>query len=93
MLGAVLSYRYTQNPVLLDSIQKGVTGLIESQSSDGYIGNYSPDAQLQQWDIWGRKYSMLGLLAYYDLNPGDKKVLSACKKAADNLMTQVGFPD
>lgn len=91
LLGAVLSYRYTQNPVLLDSIQKGVTGLIESQSSDGYIGNYSPDAQLQQWDIWGRKYSMLGLLAYYDLT-GDKKVLSACKKAADHLMTQVG-PD
>ncbi|MDD3040693.1 beta-L-arabinofuranosidase domain-containing protein [Bacteroides sp.] len=91
LLGAVLSYRYNQNPILLDSIQKGVAGLVESQSPDGYIGNYSPDAQLQQWDIWGRKYSMLGLLSYYDLTK-DKKVLATCKKAADHLMTQVG-PD
>lgn len=91
LLGAVLSYRYNHDPILLDSIQKGVVGLVDSQSLDGYIGNYSPDAQLQQWDIWGRKYSMLGLLSYYDLT-GDKKVLAACKKAADHLMSQVG-PD
>lgn len=89
MLGAVLSYRYTQDPVLRDSIEYGIKGLLASQSPDGYIGNYSPEAQLQQWDVWGRKYSMLGLLAYYDLT-GDKKVLDACCRVADHLMTQVG---
>nr|WP_232001418.1 beta-L-arabinofuranosidase domain-containing protein [Proteiniphilum saccharofermentans] len=89
MLGAVLSYRYTQDPVLLDSIQKGVKDLLGSQLPNGYIGNYSEEAQLQQWDVWGRKYSMLGLLSYYDLT-GDKEVLKACRKMADHLMTQVG---
>lgn len=47
----------------------------------GYIGNYSEEAQLNQWDIWGRKYTALGLIAYYDLSgiesfgcrlPGDR---------------------
>ena len=89
MLGAVLSYRYNNDKILLDSIQKGVKGLIGSQSPNGYIGNYAEDAQLQQWDVWGRKYSMLGLLSYYDLT-GDKKILNACRKIADHLMTQVG---
>ena len=89
MLGAVLSYRYTGDKVLLDSIRRGVAGLLGSQLPDGYIGNYREDAQLKQWDIWGRKYSMLGLLAYYDLT-GDKKVLDACRRVADHLMTQVG---
>lgn len=89
MLSAVASYRYSGDPVLLDSIQKGINGLLGSQLPNGYIGNYSEAAQLQQWDVWGRKYSMLGLLAYYDLT-GDKKVLKASGKVADHLMTQVG---
>lgn len=89
MLGAVLSYRYNQNPVLLDSIQQGVKDLLGSQLPNGYIGNYSEEAQLRAWDIWGRKYSMLGLLSYYDLT-GEKEVLNACRRMADHLMTQVG---
>lgn len=89
MLGAVLSYRYTQDQVLRDSIEYGIKGLLGSQLSNGYIGNYAEEAQLQEWDVWGRKYSMLGLLTYYDLT-GDKKVLDACCKVADHLMTQVG---
>lgn len=89
MLATVLSYQYTQDPVLMDSIRSGVDNLLGSQLTNGYIGNYSPEAQLQQWDIWGRKYSMLGLLAYYDLT-GDKKTLNACRRMADHLMTQVG---
>jgi DUF1680 family protein len=87
--GAVLSYRYTHDPVLLDSIKSGVKGLLGSQLPNGYIGNYSEVAQLQQWDIWGRKYSMLGLLSYYDLT-GDGKALEACRRVADHLLTQVG---
>lgn len=89
MLGAVLSYRYNDDPVLLDSIRKGVSGLLGSQLPNGYIGNYSEEAQLKEWDVWGRKYSMLGLLSYYDLTK-DKKILQACRNVADHLMTQVG---
>jgi len=91
LLGAVLSYRYAPESALLDSIRTGVNGLLGSQLPNGYIGNYSEAAQLQQWDVWGRKYSMLGLLTYYDLT-GDKKVLDAVRRVADHLMTQVG-PD
>ena len=89
LMGAIISYQYSQDPRLLDSIQSGVKGLLESQSPNGYIGNYSEAAQLQQWDVWGRKYSMLGLLASYDLT-GDKKTLDAVRRVADHLMTQVG---
>jgi DUF1680 family protein len=89
MLGAISAYRYTNDATLLDSIQVAVNGLLESQSPNGYIGNYAEKAQLQEWDIWGRKYSMLGLLSYFDLT-GDSKVLQACCRMADHLMTQTG---
>jgi uncharacterized protein len=91
ILSAIAAYEYNHDPELLKIIQNAVSGLLATQTPDGYIGNYSPEAQLKNWDIWGRKYTLLGLLAYFDIS-GDKKVLEAAKKLADHLLTQVG-PD
>lgn len=91
ILSAIAAYEYNRDPKLLTTFKEAVTGLLSTQSADGYIGNYSPAAQLQQWDVWGQKYTMLGLLAYYDIS-GDKKSLIAAKKLADRLLTLVG-PD
>lgn len=86
---AIAAYNYNKDPELLSIIRNAVSGLLATQTPDGYIGNYSPDAQLQQWDIWGRKYTLLGLLAYYDIS-GDKEVLKAAVRLTDHLLTQVG---
>jgi DUF1680 family protein len=86
---AIAAYSYNNDPELLVIIKKAVSGLLSTQMSNGYIGNYSEAAALQNWDIWGRKYTLLGLLAYYDLT-GDEVTLDAAKKLADHLMTQVG---
>jgi uncharacterized protein len=86
---AVAAYEYNNDPVLLVKIRKGASDLIATQMPSGYIGNYSDQAQLQQWDIWGRKYTILGLLACYDLT-GDKQDLEAARRVADHLLTQVG---
>jgi len=91
ILSAIASYEYNHDPEMLKIIKNAVSGLLATQTPDGYIGNYSPEAQLQHWDIWGRKYTMLGLLAYFDIS-ADKKALDAAKKLADHLLTQVG-PD
>lgn len=89
VLSAIGAYEYNHDPELLNIISNAVTGLLATQTSDGYIGNYSPEAQLQHWDIWGRKYTLLGLLAYYDISY-DKKALVAAQKLADYLLSQVG---
>jgi len=89
ILSAITAYEYNHDPELLKIIQNAVSGLLATQTPDGYIGNYSPEAQLQHWDIWGRKYTMLGLLAYFDIS-GEQKALDAAKKLADHLLTQVG---
>ncbi len=89
ILGAINSYRYNKDPELYDIIKYAVGEILKTQLNNGYIGNYSDEAQLQQWDVWGRKYTLLGLLAYYDLS-GDKKALDAGSRMVDHLMTQVG---
>lgn len=86
---AIAAYHYNHDPELLRIIEGAVEGLLETQMPDGYIGNYSDEAALQHWDIWGRKYTLLGLIAYYDLT-SDKNVLRAAVRLADHLLTQVG---
>lgn len=85
---AVLAYRYKPEPRLKELLDHTVADLISTQSPDGYIGNYAETSRLEQWDIWGRKYCMLGLLAWYDLT-GSPQSLQAASKLADNLIAEL----
>ncbi len=88
---AIEAYRFTKDPVLFQNIGDAVDGLIYTQTADGYIGNYADDAHLQQWDIWGRKYCLLGLLAYYELDSkNNKRALESARRLADHLLSEVG---
>ncbi len=90
-LAAAKAYQYTGDAALKKKLDAAVSGLLETQSDNGYIGNYADGAHLKQWDIWGRKYCLLGLLAYYDITQ-NQKVLDAAKRLTDHLMSEVG-PD
>lgn len=89
MLAAIASYDYNRDPEMLKKIGDAVKGLLDTQMSDGYIGNYAENARLQQWDIWCRKYTLLALLSYYDIT-GDKQSLKAAIKLADYTLSQLG---
>lgn len=89
MHSAVPAYRYTHDEKLKANIDASVKLLLSTQRADGYIGNYKDECHLQGWDIWGRKYTMLGLMHAYDLT-GDKAVLDATRRVADQLITEVG---
>jgi DUF1680 family protein len=89
---AVLAYKYQPTPAAKAVLDKAVADLISTQTADGYIGNYKRENLLQQWDIWGRKYCLLGLLDYYDIT-GDKKTLTAASKLADNLLSDLAAKD
>ncbi|SDC71336.1 glycoside hydrolase family 127 protein [Niabella drilacis] len=88
MMASLLAYQYKPDPQLKAKIDAAVTGLIATQTPDGYIGNYSAQSRLKQWDIWGMKYCLLGLLEYYDLT-NDKKSLDAAVKLCDYLIGEI----
>lgn len=85
---AVLAYSYIPTPELADKLKQAAYGLMETQTNDGYIGNYAPESRLKAWDIWGRKYCMLGLIAYYDIT-NDEKALESAAKEADFLIKEL----
>ena len=88
-LGALGAYRYTGNPELYAKIAKSVDDIIATQTPDGYIGTYAPEHQTKKWDIWGQKYTMLGLLSWFELT-GDRRALDAAAGVADHLLSLVG---
>ena len=89
MHSSVPAYRYTHDEALKRNIDASVQQVLAAQHADGYIGNYKDECHLQGWDIWGRKYTMMGLLHYYDLT-GDAASLAAARRVADQLIGEVG---
>lgn len=89
---AVLAYRYRPEPPLMDVLQTAVESLIATQTPDGYIGNYKKENRLEEWDIWGTKYCLLGLLDHYDLTGYDNSLIAA-RKLADNLINEIKKKD
>ena len=87
--GAIASYRYNRDPELYEIIRQSAEAMMATQTPDGYIGNYRDDSHLKQWDVWGRKYTMLGLVHWYDLS-GDKRALKSACRVLDHLMSEVG---
>ena len=87
--GAIASYQYNHDPELYRIIRQSVKDMISHQLPNGYLGNYSTGAQLTNWDVWGRKYTTLGLLKWYLLS-GDKAALRGACRLIDYTMTQIG---
>ncbi|MBQ6599350.1 MAG: glycoside hydrolase family 127 protein, partial [Lentisphaeria bacterium] len=89
---AVYAWTSTQNPELKERIDRTVADLLDSQTPDGCISSYPAEKQLEGWDIWGRKYVLLGLLAYYREMNSDPAVLDGVRRCARHLVRRRTFP-
>jgi len=96
IISAVEAARYLQDDGLRDLIAQSVDTVIETQEDTGYLGTYrNPDFLMSRggrgnnWNIWGRKYILWGLLAAWELL-GDERILAAASRMTNHLMTQVG---
>lgn len=86
---AMLGYGYTPTPEHRAIIEEAIKGLLQTQTADGYVGTYPQEHHLKDWDIWGRKYVLMGLLAYYD-QIQDPEILVAAERVADHLILEAG---
>lgn len=84
---AALACAYKPEPTHLAMIDRAVAGLLATQTPDGYIGTYKDSEHLGIWDVWGRKYTLLGLIAAYDLT-GNTEALDAARRVADHLLKE-----
>ena len=87
---SIQSWRGQPDAELLAHIRKTVTDLIATQTPDGCISSYPLGLQTKDWDIWGRKYVLIGLARYYLEVEQSEAVKKAMTRQLDYLISQVG---
>ena len=91
LMAAAPALTYSGNAELKAKIARTVDYVLANQYADGYIGDVPVAKRFKpwDWDIWCRKYTSLGLLAYYR-ETGDARALKAVCRLCDHLMGVVG---
>ena len=95
MRGACLTYSYTKNPALYEELTKTVLDMLDSADENGGITSYSPEKEFGAWDMWSRKYVLLGMQHFLEICTDDslkEKVVSCMCAQVDRIMERVGNP-
>ena len=59
----------TGNGALRNKVERGIERILASQEASGYIGNYPDELRCGGgWDVWGMKYTMMGLVELIDMD-------------------------
>lgn len=93
MRGGCITYAYTQNPELLAVLTETAKDIIGAAEEDGRISSYAREGELDGWDVWCRKYVMLGLEYFLEICPDAElaeKVLAAVRAEADCMIACIG---
>lgn len=93
MRGASLTYKYTKSRKLYDILEKTVRELLDSSDDEGRISGYSKDMEFQGWDLWGRKYVLLGLQYFCEICQDKKlveEIIFAMRAQLDYIIERIG---
>lgn len=96
MRGACLVYSYTQNSELYNILTKTVCDMLETPDEYGRISSYPYEKEFTGWDIWGRKYVLLGLQYYLDICTDTilaKKIIDEMCHQVDLIIDKIGEED
>ena len=93
MRGACLTYRYTLDEKLYALLESTVRSLIATADAEGRIASYPTAHEFCGWDLWCRKYVMVGCLYFYGICKDDgfkAEILSAMKRHLDYIVDHIG---
>ena len=93
MRGAVIVYEYLKDDELYDIMTETVKSLLKNQDELGRFSTYHVEKEFHGWDVWCRKYVLVGMLYYMQICKCDalkSQILTACKKHLDYIISKVG---
>ncbi len=94
MRGACFVYSYSKDEALFNVLKSTVSDLVESQDELGRISTYSVEKEYDGWDLWSRKYVLLGMQYFIEICDDtnfNAKVIDCMKKQVDYLMQRIGL--
>ena len=96
MRGACFTYSYTQNPRLYKILTDTVLDMMEAQEDNGRISSYGVHHEFWAWDIWARKYVLLGMQYFLEICTDEElseKIIKSMCGQVDYIMTKIGDPN
>lgn len=93
MRGACYIYSYTEDARLYATLERTVRDLLSCADKRGRIASYSEAWELDGWDMWSRKYVLLGMQYFLEIckdkELSEQIVASMCRQV-DAIMDKVG---
>jgi len=93
MRGGCFTYQATKDEALYAVLEATVRDLLTAQDDLGRFSTYSPEKEFDGWDIWGRKYILLGLQYFMEICPDralNDGILAAMRRHADYMLDRLG---
>ena len=96
MRGARITYKYTQSSKLYEILENMVYDLLDTQDDLGRFSTYSVNNEYKGWDLWSRKYILLGLLHFHEICKSEElkeRIVTALKAHLDYIINGLGRED
>lgn len=93
MRGACFVYSYTQNPELYIVLADTVRDMLSTQDDHGRISSYAINHEFEFWDMWARKYVLLGMQYFLEICEDQalsEQILGSMCRQVDYLIEHIG---
>ena len=93
MRGACMVYKYTRDSELYKILEETVCDMLDNAEENGRISTYAGNPEFSGWDMWCRKYVLLGFLHFYEIcmdSDLKTKVVAAMQGHLDYIIAHIG---
>ena len=93
MRAACLIYSYSLNTDLYNILETTVKDILGTADINGRISTYAVNHEFEAWDLWGRKYVLLGMLYFLDICKDDtlkEKIINSLKLQMNYIIRYIG---
>jgi DUF1680 family protein len=93
MRGACFVYSYTREKELYDMLKDSVGNMMAAADEDGRISAYPKDNEFRGWDMWCRKYVLLGMQYFMEVCDDEEfnaKIVESMKGQVDYIISKIG---
>ena len=96
MRGACWIYKYTQDEELYSVLETTVRDLMTTQEENGRISSYEQAKEFTYWDMWCRKYVLLGTQYFYEICKDESlkaEIITMLNRHLDYIIDHIGEED
>ena len=93
MRGACFVYSYTKDEALYNLLKNSVADMMKTADENGRISSYPVDVEFRAWDMWCRKYVLLGMQYFSEICDDEEfktEIVKSMKGQVDYLISKIG---